>query len=67
MLQGITLADLTRSDLMFAAALSGGLRSADAIHLAVALRLESDLLVAYDDELLAAAVDAGLSVMSPGR
>ncbi|MHA7292442.1 type II toxin-antitoxin system VapC family toxin [Arthrobacter sp. HLT1-21] len=65
-LSGITLADCTRSDPMFSTALSGGLRSADAIHLAVALRLQTDLLVAYDGELLAAAVDAGLSVVSPG-
>lgn len=65
-LGGINLVDLARSDLMYAAALPGGLRSADAIHLAAAIRLQSDLLVAYDAELLAAAVDAGLNVLSPG-
>jgi predicted nucleic acid-binding protein len=66
-LNGINLVDLARSDLMYAAALPGGLRSADAIHLAAAIRLQADLLVAYDAELLAATVDAGLNVLSPGR
>lgn len=66
-LGGINLVDLARSDLMYAAALPGGLRSADAIHLAAAIRLQSDVLMANDAELLAAAVDAGLNVLSPGR
>ncbi|HEY9357507.1 MAG TPA: type II toxin-antitoxin system VapC family toxin [Arthrobacter sp.] len=66
-LGGINLVDLARSDLMYAAALPGKLRSADAIHLAAAIRLQADLLVAYDSELLAAAVDAGLNVLSPGE
>lgn len=65
-LGGLNLVDLARSDLMYAAALPGGLRSADAIHLASAIRLQSDVLVAYDAELLTAAVDAGLNVLSPG-
>ena len=65
-LGSINLVDLARSDLMYAAALPGRLRSADAIHLAAAIRLESDVLVAYDAELLAAAVEAGLNVLSPG-
>jgi predicted nucleic acid-binding protein len=43
----------------------GRLRSADAIHLATAIRLQTDVLVAYDGELLAAAADTGLSVLSP--
>ncbi len=64
-LGGLNLVDLARSDLMYAAALPGGLRSADAIHLATAIRLQSGLLVAYDGGLLAAAVDAGLSVIAP--
>lgn len=66
-LGGINLVDLARSDLMYAAALPGGLRSADAIHLATAIRLQSDMLVAYDAGLLSAAVDAGLNVLSPDR
>lgn len=65
-LGGINLVDLARSDLMYAAALPGRLRSADAIHLAAAIRLQADVLVAYDQELLAAAVNSGLNVVSPG-
>ena len=65
-LGGINLVDLARSDLMYAAALPGKLRSADAIHLAAAIRLQPDVMVAYDSELLAAAVEAGLDVLSPG-
>ena len=65
-LDGINLLDVARSDLMYAAALPGRLRSSDAIHLAAAIRLQSDVLVAYDAELLAAAVDSGLNVLSPG-
>jgi predicted nucleic acid-binding protein len=52
---------------MYAAALPGRLRSADAIHLATAIRLQADLMIAYDGELLAAAVDAGIPVLSPGK
>lgn len=65
-LGGINLVDLTRSDLMYAAAMPGKLRSADAIHLAAAIRLQTDVLVAYDGELVAAATEAGLSALSPG-
>ena len=64
-LGGINLVDLARSDLMYAAAMPGTLRSADAIHLATAIRLQSDLLVAYDVELLTAATQAGLRALSP--
>ncbi|MET3706400.1 hypothetical protein [Arthrobacter sp. UYEF6] len=51
--------------LLTAAALPGKLRSADAIHLAAAIRLQSDVVVAYDAGLKAAAVEAGLNVLSP--
>ncbi|MDF9276195.1 hypothetical protein P4U43_00125 [Arthrobacter sp. EH-1B-1] len=61
----INLVDIARADLMYAAALAGGLRSADAIHLATAVRLEADSMVAYDAELLAAAAGAGLSTLAP--
>ncbi|HEY6296030.1 MAG TPA: PIN domain-containing protein [Streptosporangiaceae bacterium] len=45
------------------------LSPASAIHLASALALRDDLtaFVAYDEDLLAAAADAGLPVASPGR
>jgi predicted nucleic acid-binding protein len=52
---------------MYAAALPGRLRSADAIHLATAIRLQTDLFVAYDGELLSAALDAGIAVLEPGK
>jgi predicted nucleic acid-binding protein len=64
-LGGFNLMDVSRSDFMYAAAMPGRLRSADAIHLAAAIRVQADVLVAYDAELLAAAVDAGLGVESP--
>ena len=66
-LGAINLVDLARSDLMYAAALPGKLRSADAIHLAAAIRMQTDVMVAYDAKLLAAAVEAGLRVLAHGR
>jgi predicted nucleic acid-binding protein len=66
-LDGINLVDLARSDLMYAAAMPGRLRSADAIHLAAAIRLQTDMLVAYDQELVAAATEAGLIALSPDK
>ncbi|MFJ6455775.1 type II toxin-antitoxin system VapC family toxin [Paenarthrobacter sp. NPDC091669] len=65
-LAGINLVDVTRSDLMYAAARPGQLRSANAIHVATAIRLQSDKLVAYDHELLLAATESGLTTASPG-
>jgi hypothetical protein len=41
-------------------------RTLDAVHLASALRVEADELVAYDRRLLAAAAANGLEVTSPG-
>jgi hypothetical protein len=45
------------------------LRSLDAVHVATArvLRLDLTGFVSYDNRQVAAAVDAGLPVMSPGR
>ena len=65
-LDAINLVDLTRSDLLYAAALPGKLRSADAIHLAASIRLETQTLVAFDKELVRAATQAGLHTLSPG-
>jgi predicted nucleic acid-binding protein len=65
-LTGINLVDLTRSDLLYAAALPGKLRSADAIHLAAAIRLEADRLIDVDKDLLGAATRAALHTISPG-
>lgn len=42
------------------------LRSLDAIHLATAVLLDADLVVAYDDRLVAAAEELGLATVSPG-
>ncbi len=66
-LTGINLVDVTRSDLMYASALPGQLRSADAIHLATAIRLQADAVVAYDQGLLMAAKESGLMTASPGN
>lgn len=66
LLDVVTLVDLTRGDLLTAGSLPWGLRSSDAIHLAVALRIGSDAMIAYDLELLKASAAAGLAAVSPG-
>jgi predicted nucleic acid-binding protein len=53
---------LLRSARKLAAA---AVRTLDAIHLASALRIEADELLAYDRRLLAAAAEHGLTVASP--
>jgi uncharacterized protein len=40
-------------------------RSLDAIHLASALRIEADELLAYDHRLLTAASEQGLAIATP--
>jgi predicted nucleic acid-binding protein len=64
-LDTINLVDLTRGD-MLAAGTHARLRSTDAIHLPVALRLGSDEMVTYDAELADAAKAAGLVILAPG-
>lgn len=64
-LNAFNLADLTRGD-MIAAGTHTPLRTNDAIHLAVAIRLGVDELVTYDAELAEAASAAGLIVFAPG-
>ena len=64
-LDTITLVDLTRGDLLTAGALPGRLRSSDAVHLAVALRVGADGVITYDAELAAAATSSGLEVLGP--
>lgn len=56
-------AQLLRSAGKLAAAM---VRTLDAIHLASALRIEADELLAYDRRLLAAGTEQGLTVASPG-
>ena len=63
-LNAVNLADLTRGD-MIAAGTLAPLRSNDAIHLAVAIRLGADEMITYDRELTDAARTAGLSVFAP--
>lgn len=64
-LNAMSLVDLTRGDLI-AAGTHAPLRSNDAIHLAVAIRLGADEMITYDRELVAAARAAGLLTASPG-
>lgn len=66
-LSGIALIDVESGDLTTAPLLPGRLRSADAIHLATALRVDARAMVVYDAELGAAAARAGLQVRSPGQ
>ena len=63
----VDLVSLSRELLERAAELtSRRVRSLDAIHLATALAVEPEELVAYDRRLLDAAAEAGLTVASPG-
>jgi uncharacterized protein len=66
MLDSVNLIDLTRGDLL-AAGTHAPLRSNDAIHLAVALRIGADEIVTYDGVLAQRASVAGLPVISPGN
>jgi hypothetical protein len=63
-LDAVDLIDLIRGD-MLGAGTHAPLRSNDAIHLAVALRVGADQIVTYDAELAAAAGAAGLTVLAP--
>ena len=64
-LSAVALVDLESGDLTTAPLLPGRLRSADAIHLATALRVDARAMAVYDTELAAAARTAGLRVLSP--
>jgi uncharacterized protein len=63
-LDSVDLIDLTRGDLL-AAGTHAPLRSNDAIHLTVALRVGADEIVTYDEELVERAGASGLKVLSP--
>lgn len=63
-LSAFDLLHLDAGDLTTAAALPGGLRALDALHLASALRVGADALLVYDHELAAAAAAAGVRVVS---
>jgi uncharacterized protein len=60
----VNLIDLTRGDPL-AAGIHAPLRSNDAIHPAVALRVGADEIVTYDGELAQRASSAGMTVLSP--
>jgi predicted nucleic acid-binding protein len=64
-LDTLTLVDLTRGDLLTAGALPGRLRSNEAVHPAVALRVGTDGIITYDAELAAVAASSGLEVFAP--
>ena len=67
LLASCLLVDVNEAVLRAAAALaSEAVRTLDAIHLASAVRVGADELVAYDRRLAVAAVDQGLAVASPG-
>ena len=61
----VSLIDVTRGDLLTAGTLPGRLRSNDAIHVAVALRVGADEMLTYDRELADVAAAAGLQVQQP--
>lgn len=64
MLATVDLFDVTRGDLL-GAGLHVPLRSNDAIHLEVALRLGVDEIATYDQELQEVAERAGFTVLAP--
>jgi uncharacterized protein len=61
----VNLVGLDTSDLDDAPNTPGRLRTLDAIHLTVALRIGADVMVAYDHELCRAAQAAGLRTGPP--
>ncbi len=64
-LSALALVDIDRADLIAAPSLPGRLRSADAIHLASALRAGCDAILVYDEDLRAAARTVGIRPLSP--
>lgn len=67
LLASCMLIDVSDDLLRGAASLaSPTVRSLDAIHLASALRIEADEVVAYDRRFVGAAAERGLAVSSPG-
>ncbi len=65
LLSGVELVDVSREHLLNAAGEPTGLRSADAIHLAVALDIRADIILTYDYEMQDAARRCGLTVVAP--
>lgn len=63
-LDAVEFVDVSRHDLISASRLAP-LRSNDAIHLAVASRLQVDEILTYDHELIEAASRLGIAASSP--
>lgn len=67
LLEGVTLFALDRPVYLAAGLLPMRfLRSLDALHLEVALRLHADLVLTYDARLAQAAIAVGIDVIAPG-
>lgn len=67
-LEAVGLYDVSRAIFTAAGLLAGnGLRSLDAIHLAAALHIGIDAIIAYDLRLIDAATHIGIPVHSPGQ
>ncbi len=64
-LSALVLVDVENGDLTTAPLLPGRLRSADAIHLATALRVDARAMIVYDHELRSAVTAAGMAVLTP--
>ena len=64
-LERLTLIDLLRIDLVNALRQAAGLRSQDALHLAVAVRTGADTIITYDQEQAAVASSLGMRVLQP--
>jgi predicted nucleic acid-binding protein len=64
-LDAIELVDVTRADLLRAATSEWRLRSADAIHMATALRLDCEAMVTYHTEMSTACRRIGIAVDAP--
>lgn len=63
-LSTVDLVDVNRGDFLAAGTLAP-LRSNDALHLAIAIRLGADEILTYDAGLQQAAARAGITVLSP--
>lgn len=64
LIERIALADVLREDFVRASTSEWGLRSADAIHLATAIRLGADEILAYDKELIDASNRVGIRAVA---
>lgn len=65
LLSRVNLIAVEGADFVSAGRVRTGLRSADAIHLAVALRVQAEEMITYDLELAEAARIAGVTPRSP--